>query len=73
MEIRLAVTGGVAHLLVVGQYRAHDYYQHYFDSVRHRFLTADLLDASFTIIRFPQDADLVFRRIPFAFHCLVLS
>ncbi|HTI99385.1 MAG TPA: ATP-binding cassette domain-containing protein, partial [Dongiaceae bacterium] len=36
-------------------------------------LLADRLDAAFTPVRFPQNPDLVFRRISFAFHRLVLS
>jgi len=34
---------------------------------------ADILDAFLAPIRLPQDADLVFRGIPFVYHCLVLS
>ena len=44
-------------------------------SSNHRevFLPADVLDAFPALIRLPQDANLVFRRIPFPFHRLVLS
>ena len=41
--------------------------------LRDVLLPAEILDAFFTTIRRPQDANLVFRRIPFAFHRLVLS
>ncbi len=33
---------------------------------------ADIPDAFLALIRLPQDADLVFRGIPFVFHPLVL-